>query len=114
LLGTLLTRPAPFVGGRRERRGAFAVTGGCLLLLSRPEGVRLGFLAMSGCLAAKALALAATVLGRPASDQQPHADHDEDGDDNGDCGNSGHTFFYPSAYFAMPHPTFQSSVGRGV
>jgi hypothetical protein len=39
LLGTLLTRPAPFVGGRRERRGAFAVTGGCLLLLARPERV---------------------------------------------------------------------------
>jgi hypothetical protein len=45
---------------------------------------------MSDCLAAKALALAATVLGRPASDQQPDADHDEDGNDNGDCGSSGH------------------------
>ena len=60
---------------------------GLVVLLGRLDGVGLGFLAMCGGLAAKPLALAASILGHPASHEHHQPDHDQDADHDGDHGN---------------------------
>ena len=83
----LLRRLSMLVRDRRMFCRAFALTFGLVMLLRRRDGVGLGFLAMSGGLAAKALALAlalAAVHGHPPGREQNDGDHDYDADDDGD------------------------------
>jgi hypothetical protein len=83
----LLRRLCVLVCDRRMFRRALALISGLIVLLRRLDGVGLGFLAMPGDLAAKALALAAPVLGSSSGREQPQRDHDYDADDDRDHDN---------------------------
>ena len=85
--GTVLTRPGRLLCSRSELHGPFALTRSLGVLVARPDGVGLRFLAMRGCLAAKALALAAPVLGYSSGREQHQRDHDHDADDDRDHDN---------------------------
>jgi hypothetical protein len=77
--------------GRRVLRRACALLFGFVMLLRRSHGVGLGFLAVSGDLTTKPLALtfalAAPFLDRSSGCEQHKRDHDHDGDNDGDYGN---------------------------
>ena len=87
----LLGRFCVLVCDRRMFRRAFALIFGLVMLLRRRDGVRLGFLAMSGDLTAKTLALAfalaAPGLDQPPGCEQHQRNYGHDGDNDGDYGN---------------------------
>jgi hypothetical protein len=81
---SLLGRLLMLLGEHCNLRRALALTRGLLVLLGRLGSVGLGFLAVSGGLAAKPLALAAPVLGRSSGRQHRDGDHDQNSDHDDD------------------------------
>ena len=105
LRGVVLTRAPLLLCRRRKLSGAFALTRRGVVLFASPDGMGLGFLAMSRRLAAKALALAATVLGRASGREQHEPQHDQDADHDGDHSDGGHVpVSTPSERFARGGP----------
>ena len=110
--GTVLTHPGLLLCCRRKFRGPFVLTPSLGVLIARPAGVRLGLLTMAGCLAAKALALAAAVLGRPPGSEQHQREHDQDADYDRDHGDGGHAVFLPRR--SISHARHGSAAGTVV